>query len=82
MSKRKTLDDFVIAEPKKSTPRGMTKIETHVTTVTPEEICNLSGTSGNPISLSCGYKNDLGCYLTTSLSDQDKYKLLKDCFDR
>nr|CAI5825926.1 unnamed protein product [Callosobruchus analis] len=38
MSKRKTLDDFVIAEPEKSTPREITKIEAHVTTVTAEEI--------------------------------------------
>nr|CAI5861564.1 unnamed protein product [Callosobruchus analis] len=38
MGKRRTLDDFIIVGPKKSTPREMTKVEAHVTTVTLEEI--------------------------------------------
>nr|CAI5846329.1 unnamed protein product [Callosobruchus analis] len=53
MSKRKTLDDVIIAEPKKSTPRETTKIEAHATTVTPEEIYSLPGTSSNPFPLTC-----------------------------
>ncbi|VEN61943.1 unnamed protein product, partial [Callosobruchus maculatus] len=78
-SKRKTLDDFIVVEPKKSTLREMAKVEAHVTTVTPEKIYSLPGTSSDQFPLTYGYNNDLGCYLTTSLSDQDKYKLLKDC---
>nr|CAI5864117.1 unnamed protein product [Callosobruchus analis] len=58
----------------------MTNIEDHVTTVTPEEIYSLPWTSSDPFPMTCEYNNDLGCFLTTLLSDQDKYKLLKDCF--
>nr|CAI5862630.1 unnamed protein product [Callosobruchus analis] len=74
MSKRKTLDDFIIAESKKSTIREMTKIEVHCNTVIPKEIYSLPGTSSDPFPLTCGYNNGFCCYLTTSLSDQDKYQ--------
>nr|CAI5834458.1 unnamed protein product [Callosobruchus analis] len=57
----------------------MTKIEAHVTTLTPKEIYSHPGTSSDPFPLTYVYNNDLGCYLTTSLGDQEKYKLLKDC---
>ncbi|VEN46543.1 unnamed protein product, partial [Callosobruchus maculatus] len=80
MSKRKTLDDFIVVDPKKSILRKMAKVEAQVTTVTPEEIYSLPGTSSDQFPLTYGYNNDLGCYLTTSLSDPVKYKLLKDSF--
>nr|CAI5818018.1 unnamed protein product [Callosobruchus analis] len=54
----------------------MTNVEGHVTTTTPEEIYSLLGTSSDQFPLTYGYNNDLGCYLTTSLSDQDRYKRL------
>nr|CAI5839717.1 unnamed protein product [Callosobruchus analis] len=54
-------------------------VEAHVTTVILEEIYSL-GASSDQFPLKYGYNNDSGCYLTTSLSDQDKYRLQKDCF--
>nr|CAI5867259.1 unnamed protein product [Callosobruchus analis] len=73
MSKKKTLVDFIIVEPKKSTFREITKVEAHVITVTPDEVYSLLDTNSDQSPLTYGYNNDLGCFLTTSLSDQDKY---------